>query len=157
MKTKLKLKNTNGLILLVLITIGVIGFAYYYFNVIEGAENVKPQQKPNNNQSQQKPNNNQSQQQQSNNRPPNGTNHRKFGNYANSCEDIKYNNGKLTAKCRDIHNKYKETEIMLTKNDIGNISNCNGNLTRLKKNDKCPTVSTTTPANTTTSGNTISS
>ena len=38
MKTKLKLKNNTVLILLVLITIGVIGFAYYYFNVIEGGE-----------------------------------------------------------------------------------------------------------------------
>ena len=40
MKTKLKLNNTTGLVLLVLIAIGVIGFAHYYFNVIEGATDL---------------------------------------------------------------------------------------------------------------------
>lgn len=156
MKTKLKLKNNTGLILLVLITIGVIGFAYYYFNVIEGAGVVVDQQTIS---QLQNITNKLSAASQETTIPPTmmptmspttmpptippgkmplppNIDPRNLGNYINSCNITNFNPNTqtLSARCKNKNGSYIETSISkLLVEDIGKISNDNGNLVRQQK------------------------
>lgn len=137
MKTKLKLKNNTGLVLLGLIAIGVIVFAYYYFNVIEGADfnssqlsNVIAELQQGIAKIQQLPLPTcppppppQQQQQQNLNF--------RIGSFSKLCDNIVYNNGTLTATCKNRWNQDNNTSINnITLNDLGNININDGNLTR---------------------------
>lgn len=51
----------------------------------------------------------------------------KSGNFTDTCDNIKYLNGKITASCKTKKGKKKDTEINYI-NCNKTINNCNGNL-----------------------------